>query len=371
MEDGIVGPTTALLKLPLPEATLTLEAPKSINKINNPEKLHDNIENHWTIVSPTKKRPKKSLDAGIKDKSDLKTLHATNNKVFDHPEPVSKRISFGLPISKYVALTHHNPRPSSPDTHTQDSGKSSPGQQSQGEHTLPSSKSNFCFTIECDSSSGTEVPTIQTVRSVIKSFLRSQEELVIIPPTFHDLAPIWSNRELPEKNITRLMRQYIHQGRMLPASFSGKLLIGHPPQADILPSISKALESYLKVKLYQAKFGISKVINIGTLCGTFQQESQQALSHRLESLLCAHAGGHYTQIAAVWDIVYGNGNPHNSTGVVYIKCKIEDTTSVCAGLSSLYGSVAEICDTLCPMVRFVSMATLKSSELVTSQLIAR
>ena len=284
---------------------------------------------------------------------------------------MSKRVSFGLPISKYVALTHHKPLPSSLDTHTQDSGKSNNGQQSQGEHTLPSSKSYFRFTIEHDSSSGTEVPTIQTVRSVIKSILRSQEELVIIPPTFHDLAPIWSNRELPEKKNTRLMHQYIHQGRMLPASFSGKLLIGHPTQTDILPTISKALESYPEVKIYHAKFGISKVINIGVLCGTFQQERRQALSHRLESLLCALAGGHHTPIAAVWDTVYGDGNPHTSTGAIFIKCKIEDTTSVCAGLLSLYGSVAETRDTLRPMVRFVSLATLKSTDLVTSQVIAR
>ena len=202
MEEDIVGPTTALLKLPVPEATPTLEAPEPINKPINPEKQHDNMENNWTTVSPTKKRPKKSLDAGTKNKSDLKASHATKNKVFDHPEPVSKRISFGLPISKHVAPTHHKLLPSSPDTHTQDSGMSNNGQQSQGEHTLPSSKSYFHFTIEHDSSSGTEVPTIQTVRSIVKSILRSQEELVIIPPTFYDLAPIWNNRELPEKENT-------------------------------------------------------------------------------------------------------------------------------------------------------------------------
>ena len=96
------------------------------------------------------------------------------------------------------------------------------------------------------------------------------------------------------------MQQYIHQGRMLPASFSGRLLFGHPPQGDILPSISKALESYPKMKIHHIKFGISKVINIGILCGTFQQESRQALSLRFESLLCTHAGGHHTPIVAVW-----------------------------------------------------------------------
>ena len=146
MEEDIVGPTKVLHKSPVPEATPTLEAPEPTNKPNNPEKLHDNIDNHWTTVSPTKKRTKKSLDAGTKNKYDLKASHATKNKVFDHPEPVSKRISFGLPISKHLAPTHHKPLPSSPDTHTQGSVKSNNGQQSQGKHTLLSSKSYFRFT---------------------------------------------------------------------------------------------------------------------------------------------------------------------------------------------------------------------------------
>ena len=44
MEEDIVGPTTAFCKLPVPEATPTLEALDPINKTNNPEKLYDNIE---------------------------------------------------------------------------------------------------------------------------------------------------------------------------------------------------------------------------------------------------------------------------------------------------------------------------------------
>ena len=111
MEEDIVGPTIVLHKLSVPEATPTLEAPEPTSKPNNPEKLHDNIDNHWTTVSPTKKRTKKSLDAETKNKSDLKASHATMNKVFDHPEPVSKRISFGLPISKHVAQHTINPSP--------------------------------------------------------------------------------------------------------------------------------------------------------------------------------------------------------------------------------------------------------------------
>ena len=46
MEEDIVDPTTALLKLPVLETTPTLEAPEPINKPNDPEKPHDNIDNH-------------------------------------------------------------------------------------------------------------------------------------------------------------------------------------------------------------------------------------------------------------------------------------------------------------------------------------
>jgi hypothetical protein len=153
--------------------------------------------------------------------------------------------------------------------------------------------------------------------------LQSQEGISIIPPSFQDHSPIWSNKALPEKKNSRLMCQYIQQGIILPASFSGKLLIGHPSKVDILSSGAKALETYSKVRMSHAKFGICKVINIGILCGTFQQESKQALSHKLESLMCMMEGRHHTPLAAIWDTVYVNDDSQTLTKAIFIKSKLK------------------------------------------------
>ena len=163
-------------------------------------------------------------------------------------------------------------------------------QQCQGEHTSPPAKSYSCFTIEHDTSSGTEVPMFQTVWPIIKTIFQSHEGISIIPPSFQDHSSIWSNKALPEKENARLMCQYIRQGRILPASFSGKLLICHPSKADILSSWAKALENYYKVRMSHVKFGISKVINIGILCGK-NPTGKQTGSVTQTGILNVHAGG--------------------------------------------------------------------------------
>ena len=73
-------------------------------------------------------------------------------------------------------------------------------------------------------------------------------------------------------------------------------------------------------------------------------------------------GGHPTPLAAIWDMVYINGDLHTFLyqGPIFIKCKIEDSTILSSGLSCLYDSVTENKDTYHAMVRFVSMATLKA-----------
>ena len=109
----------------------------------------------------------------------------------------------------------------------------------------------------------------------------------MIPPSFHALPSIFSNRELPSKQQLRLVRKYIHQGRMHPTSFSGKILIGHPVGTPILPEDIKVAitNHHQSVRIFLAKFGISKTINAGILCGSFQQESRQALTMALETAL--------------------------------------------------------------------------------------
>ena len=162
---------------------------------------------------------------------------------------------------------------------------------------------------------------------------------------------------------------------MLPTSFSGKILIGHPVGSTILPEdIQVAITNHHPlVKIFQAKFGISKTINAGILCGSFQQESRQALTKALETALWdqQEAGSTYIPITIRWDTIYSNGEHSMSTEAIFIKCKIEDVGLVTTKLSNLYGSTVSDHNPHCPLARFVSMAALKSSEPVTVQIIAQ
>ena len=117
--------------------------------------------------------------------------------------------------------------------------------------------------------------------------MRSKEGLTIIPPTSQDLPVIKGDLELPGKGNTRLIRRYIHQGRMLPNTFSGKFLVSHPVGYSILSSdVTTAVTSnHPGVKISFDKFGISKLIKIGVLCGTLKHEGQQALTSYLEAAL--------------------------------------------------------------------------------------
>ena len=150
----------------------------------------------------------------------------------------------------------------------------------------------------------------------------------MITPSFHALPSIFSNRELPSKQQLWLICKYIHQGRMLPTSFSGKILIGHPVGTPILPEDVKVAitNHHPSVRIFLTKFGISKTINTGILCGSFQQESQQTLTNALETALWDQqaAGSTYIPIAVRWDTIYSNGEHPMSTEAIFIKCKIED-----------------------------------------------
>jgi hypothetical protein len=161
---------------------------------------------------------------------------------------------------------------------------------------------------------------------------------------------------------------------MLPTSFSGKILIGPPVGTPILPEDIKAAitNHHPSVRISLAKFGISKTINAGILCGAFQQESRQALTKALETALWdqQEAGSTFIPIAVRWDTIYSNGEHPTSTEAMFIKRKIEDVSMVTMKLSNLYGSTVSDDNLHCPLARFVSMAALKSSEPVTVQIIA-
>ena len=81
-------------------------------------------------------------------------------------------------------------------------------------------------------------------------------------------------------------------------------------------------------------------------------------------------GSTYILIAVRWDTIYSNGENPTSTEAVFIKCKIEGVSMISMKLSNLYGSTVADHDPCHPLARFVSMAALKSSDLVTVQIIA-
>jgi hypothetical protein len=98
---------------------------------------------------------------------------------------------------------------------------------------------------------------------------------------------IKGNLEMPGKGNTRLMHRYIHQGRILPNTFAGKILVSHPVGYSILYSdVTTTVTSNCPgAKISCDKFGISKLIKIGVLCGTLKHESWQALTSYLEAAL--------------------------------------------------------------------------------------
>ena len=230
------------------------------------------IREKWTAVSPRKKRSKKTAESTIPIEGQT-NQHPILQEDFEHPQPVSKRISFGLPISNpYLRPEQKQTSSSSKESHPKNLLPSSNSPVPRYRNTdetssIPMTQSFLQFSIDCSSFSGSESTTYGKVRSVIKILLQSQVGLSVIPQSFHTLPSIFSNRELTSKQQLRLIWKYIHQGRVLPSSFSGKILIGHPVGSTILPEDVKVAITihHPLVRIFLAKFGISKTINAGIL----------------------------------------------------------------------------------------------------------
>ena len=84
---------------------------------------------------------------------------------------------------------------------------------------------------------------------------------------------------------------------MLPNTFSGKILVSHPVGYSILSSdvTSAVTSNYPRVKISFDKFGISKLIQIGVLCGTLKHKSWQTLRADLEAALSQQKNTGYYQ----------------------------------------------------------------------------
>ena len=220
---------------------------------------------------------------------------------------MSKRISIGLAInpnviSKKKATAINNTQ----QTHTNDSDSVKTAKRS-GQDGLEGdiTQSYLRLAIDCISDSVSEKHTFQTIRSIIKIILRSKEGLTIIPPTSQEVPVIKGNLELPGRENTRLMCRYIHQGRMLPNTFSGRILVSHPVGYSILSSdVTTAVTSnYSGVKISCDKFGISKLIKIGVLCGTLKHKSRQALKSYLEAALSKQKNTGFVPIRVTWESI--------------------------------------------------------------------
>ena len=160
---------------------------------------------------------------------------------------------------------------------------------------------------------------------------------------------------------------------MLPNTFSEKIHVSHPVGYSILSrDVTTAVTSnYPGVKLSFDKFGISKLIKIGVLCGTLKHESQQALTSYLDAAISQQINTGYVPIRVTWESIYGNDKNSTSVEAIFITCRVEDVAVATVALSCLYGSITADQDLLCPFVRFIPMAVLKSAEPVTLQVITR
>ena len=273
-------------------------------------------------------------------------------------------------ISKKKAIATKNIQ----QTHTNDSNSAKTAKRS-GQDGLEGDITQLYLrlAIDCSSDSVSGKHTFQTIQSIIKIILRSKEGLTIIPPTSQEVPVIKGNLELPGKGNTRLMHRYIHQGRIIPNTFAGKILVSHSVGYSILSSdVTMAVTSnHPGAKISCDKFRISNLIKIGVLCGTFKHESQQALTAYLEAALSKQKNTGYIPIRVTWESIYVDGKNSTSVEAIFIKCRVEDVAVATVALSCLYGSTTADRDPFCPLVRFIPMAVLKSSEPVTLQVIVR
>jgi hypothetical protein len=178
------------------------------------------IRDRWTAVSPTKKQSKKTAETIIPIEGQ-NNQHPISQEEFVHPQPVSKCISFGLPISNpYLKPIQKQISFSSKKAHPKNLLPASisplPRYRNTDEtSSIPMTQSFLQFSIDCSSYSGSESATYGKVWSLNKILFQSQGGLSVIPPSFQALPSIFSNKELPSKQQLQLIHKYIHQLRML------------------------------------------------------------------------------------------------------------------------------------------------------------
>jgi hypothetical protein len=258
-------------------------------------------------VSPKKKQSKKAADQSTTPQAQGRHPHPPIKR-YNHPQSVSKRISFGLLTNPYatskpktkVPAINQVPNPGGEST------RSPPVDNNKLEGIV--SQSFLRLTVDNSSQQGHDKNTFQTIRSIIKIILCLTDSLSVIPPAYQEVPAIRGNKELPTRENIKEMRRYMHQCQMSSTYFSGKLLVGHSNGYTILTEeVTTAIKmSYPAVNISLDKFGLSKIVHLGVLCGTFQQESRQALTKLLEAAL--HKLGFLPiPMKVTWKSIYTRG----------------------------------------------------------------
>ena len=138
---------------------------------------------------------------------------------YNHPQPVSKRISFGLPTNPYAIskpttkILAISQVPNSGGVST----KSPPVDHNKLEGIV--GQSFLCLTVDNSSQQGHDKNILQTIRSIIKIILHSTDSLPVIPPAYQEVPAIRGNKELPPRENIKMMCRYMHQCQMSPTNF--------------------------------------------------------------------------------------------------------------------------------------------------------
>ena len=137
------------------------------------------------------------------------------------------------------------------------------------------------------------------------------------------------------------MHRSMHQGRMLPNTFSGKILVSHPVGYSILSSdLTTAVTlNYPGAQILFDKFGISKLIKIGVLCGILKHESWEALTAYLEAALSQQKNTGHVPIRVTWEPIYVHRKNSTSVKAIFIKSRVQDVAHATVTLSCLYSSI--------------------------------
>jgi hypothetical protein len=161
-------------------ATVT---PSTCSDHSNASSNYGTTRGAWTAVSPKKKRSKKATEQSTTRQAQDRHPNSPIKR-YNHHQPVSKRISFGLPTNPYA--TSKPKTKVTAITQVPNSGGVSTRSPPTGHNKLEGivSQSFLHLTVDNSSQQGNDKNTFQTIRSIIKIILCSTDSLSVIPPIY-------------------------------------------------------------------------------------------------------------------------------------------------------------------------------------------